>query len=280
MISVIIPTYNRARSLQRAAQSVLEQTFRDIELLIVDDGSNDDTAQVVEALSDSRVRYLRQKENRGACAARNAGIRAARGVYIAFQDSDDVWHPEKLAAQLEQLLRTDADVVFCAFMRHEGEKQDCLPAGLSDGKCLTYEELLEHNYISTQTMMGKRACFQAEMFDEAYPRLQDWELGLRLVRRFRVCFDARPMVDAYVQADSISKDPGKGMLAVESLAQQHRKGLTASPKSAISMAYTYHHFAREAGQSPWPGVRRILKGSAVLTYLRAVRILLKSDKQS
>ena len=180
MISVIIPTYNRARSLQRAAQSVLEQTFRDIELLIVDDGSNDDTAQVVEALSDSRVRYLRQKENRGACAARNAGIRAARGEYIAFQDSDDIWHPEKLAAQLEQLLRTDADVVFCAFMRHEGEEEDCLPVGLSDGKCLTYEEMLEHNYVSTQTMMGKRACFQTEMFDEAYPRLQDWELGLRL----------------------------------------------------------------------------------------------------
>lgn len=280
MISVVLPTYNRAGTLLRSVQSVLAQTYTDIELLIVDDGSIDETAQVVEALADPRVRYLPQKENHGACVARNAGICAARGEYIAFQDSDDIWHPEKLSAQLEQLHRTDADVVFCAFIRHEGEAEDCLPVGLSDGECLTYEEMLEHNYISTQTMLGKRACFQEEMFDETYPRLQDWELGLRLVRRFKVCFDARSMVDVYVQEDSISKKPGKGMQAIESLAQQHRLGLMANPESAISMAYAYYHFAREAGQNPWPGIRRILKGSSVLTCLRAVRILLKSDKQS
>lgn len=280
MISVVLPTYNRAGSLLRSVQSVLAQTYIDIELLIVDDGSNDETAQVVESLTDSRVRYLPQKENRGACAARNTGIRAARGEYIAFQDSDDAWHPEKLAAQLEQLRRKDADVVFCAFIRHDGKAEECLPVGLHDGERLTYEAMLVHNYISTQTMLGKRSCFQKEMFDETYPRLQDWELGLRLVRRFKVCFDAKPMVDVYVQADSISRSPGKGMKAIESLAWQHRQGLKASPESAISMAYAYYHFAREAGQNPWPGIRRILKGSSVLTCLRAVRILLKSDKQS
>lgn len=275
MISVILPTYNRTNSLRRSVQSVLEQSYKDIELLIVDDGSDDDTAEIVKEIEDERVRYLPQHENRGACAARNVGIRAARGEYIAFQDSDDVWHREKLAAQIHFLQKNDADAVFCAFIRHDGDLTACLPEGLSDGERVTYEAMLEHNFISTQTLMGKSACFRAEQFDEAYPRLQDWELGLRLVRRFKICFDQRPMVEVYVQKDSISKNPRKGMWAIEHLAAQHRKGLKKNPKSAISMAYAYDHFAREAGDNPWPGICRLMKGASVWTFMRAIRVLLK-----
>ena len=96
MISVIIPTYNRAGTLLAAAQSVLQQTYRDIELIIVDDGSTDDTSKVVSALQDGRVRYIPLGKNCGACAARNRGIDEAKGEYIAFQDSDDLWHSDKL----------------------------------------------------------------------------------------------------------------------------------------------------------------------------------------
>lgn len=275
MISVILPTYNRENSLLRSVQSVLEQSYADIELLIVDDGSNDGTAEIVGEIKDARVRYLPQYENRGACSARNAGIRAAKGEYIAFQDSDDVWHREKLAAQMHFLQKNDADAVFCAFIRHDGSQAACLPEGLPDGERVTYEAMLEHNFISTQTLMGKSECFRAEQFDEAYPRLQDWELGLRLVRQFKICFDQRPMVEVYVQKDSISKDPYKGMWAIEHLAAQHRKGLKKNPKCAISMAYAYEHFAREAGENPWPGICRMMKGASVLTCMRAIRVLLK-----
>lgn len=276
MISVILPTYNRAGSLLRSVQSVLEQSYTDIELIIVDDGSDDGTADIVKGINDVRVRYLRQK-NSGACAARNAGIRAARGEYIAFQDSDDIWQREKLAAQLNFLREKEADLVFCAFMRHDGECVDCLPEGLPDGVRIDYKTMLERNYISTQTLMGKSECFMEEPFDEAYPRLQDWELGLRLVRRFKVYFDKRPMVEVFLQADSISKNPQKGMWAIEHLAEQHREGLKGNPKSAISMAYAYDHFAREAGVNPWPGVRRVLRGASVVTYLRTVRILTREQ---
>lgn len=275
MISVIMPTYNRANLLSRSVQSVLEQSYKDIELIIVDDGSQDDTAQIVRAIRDSRVHYLPQRENLGACAARNVGIRAARGEYIAFQDSDDVWHKEKLDKQLCFLQKHDADAVFCSFIRHEDQQAICLPEGLSDGERVTYEKMLEHNFISTQTLLGKRTCFQMEMFNEEYPRLQDWELGLRLVRRFCVCYDDRSLADVFVQKDSISKNPEKGMVAIERLAQQHRQGLRMYPKGAISMAYTYNHFAKSAGLKAWPGVMRVLKGSSMLTHLRAVRILLK-----
>ena len=113
MISVVLPTYNRGPLIMRAVKSVLEQTYSDIELLIVDDGSTDCTRAVISAIQDPRVKYLYQETNRGACAVRNIGIRAAKGEYIAFQDSDDVWHPDKLEKQLSYLKETQSDLVFC-----------------------------------------------------------------------------------------------------------------------------------------------------------------------
>src|ERR1017187_7936626 len=96
-VSVVIPTYNRARILPRAVKSVVSQTLEDWELLVVDDGSADDTEQVVAAFGDSRIHYIRHERNRGQSAAQNTGIRASRGTYVAFLDSDDEWLPEKLA---------------------------------------------------------------------------------------------------------------------------------------------------------------------------------------
>ena len=94
MVSIIIPTYNRADKLKAAIMSVLNQTYCDLELIIVDDGSTDDTKNVVANIDDNRLRYVYQK-NAGACVARNNGIEEAHGDYIAFHDSDDVWHLDK-----------------------------------------------------------------------------------------------------------------------------------------------------------------------------------------
>ena len=94
-VSVILPTYNRATLLSRSIGSVLVQTFEDLELIVVDDGSRDDTADVVKAIGDPRVRYVPLGRNRGLSAARNAGLAESRGEFLAFQDSDDEWHPEK-----------------------------------------------------------------------------------------------------------------------------------------------------------------------------------------
>ena len=102
LVSVILPTFDRAELLPRSIGSVLAQTDGHLELIVVDDGSSDDTEGVVARLADPRVRYLRLPENRGLPAARNAGIAIARGEYVAFQDSDDVWAPDKLARVVVQ----------------------------------------------------------------------------------------------------------------------------------------------------------------------------------
>lgn len=116
MISVVLPAYNRRNTVRKAVESVLNQTERDIECIVVDDASTDDTAGVLTEISDSRLRIIRLTENSGACHARNVGVQAAKGEYIAFQDSDDCFHPDKLERQLAFLQETGADVVF---LRHE-----------------------------------------------------------------------------------------------------------------------------------------------------------------
>ena len=109
-ISVIIPTYNRADFIGRAIESVLDQTYQDFEIIVIDDGSKDNTENIVKSFDDTRITYIRLKDNKGAAVARNTGIGTARGKFIAFQDSDDEWLPQKLAKQMEVFEKVDSGV--------------------------------------------------------------------------------------------------------------------------------------------------------------------------
>ena len=102
-VSVVIPTYNREHLVMRAIRSVVSQTFKDWELLVVDDGSKDNTEDAVQSFGDPRIRFIKHEINKGECATRNTGIVAATGGYLAFLDSDDEWLPEKLEKQVELL---------------------------------------------------------------------------------------------------------------------------------------------------------------------------------
>ena len=106
LVSVIIPTYNRKHVLTKAIQSVINQTYQSLELLIIDDGSTDGTEKAVKEFSDSRIRYFRYECNMGVAAARNVGVKEATGEYIAFLDSDDEWLEKKTAAQITALMNT------------------------------------------------------------------------------------------------------------------------------------------------------------------------------
>lgn len=231
MISVVIPTYNRAGLLRRSVDSVLAQTVADLEVIIVDDASQDDTPRVAGEIGDPRVRYIRLEKNSGADAARNAGIEAAAGEYIAFQDSDDVWLPHKLETQLAQLRDTGADVVFCAYNRYDVEgklRWVYPPANVKPGR-IAYEQLLPGNLASTQTILGKAACFKAERFNPEFPRLQDWELMLRVARRYDVRYFSDVLVHMYEQHDSISKKPERAVWALDKLWAMHREAIERDP---------------------------------------------------
>ena len=106
-ISIVIPTYNRVDFLPKAIQSVLNQTYRNWEMIIVDDGSTDNTEEIVKGYKESRIQYIVHKYNLGLSAARNTGIKKSRGEYIAFLDSDDEWFPEKISCQMNIFQKED-----------------------------------------------------------------------------------------------------------------------------------------------------------------------------
>lgn len=250
MISVILPTYNREKLLMRAVNSVLKQTYADLELIVVDDASTDGTAELMAGVTDPRVRYVCQERNQGACAARNRGVMLAKGEYIAFQDSDDDWAVDKLEKQLDYLNKTGADIVFCAFRRYSDGKEDVFPpASLPEGP-VSYRQLLLENLISTQTILGRKACFVQYPFDETFPRMQDWELVLRLSQSCRILYMKEPLSSVYVQADSISRKPEAGLQALEKLLEKHRGELRRNDAAAKRFAVAMAVMTRQCGRNP------------------------------
>ena len=233
MISVVLPSYNRAHILPRAIESILGQTYKDIELIIVDDGSSDNTAEVVGRFSDSRIVYVRQ-ENAGACAARNNGIAHARGDYIAFQDSDDIWHQDKLEKQLAALQNTGADVVFCRMNRMVGGKKVGLVSDYFHEGFLPKDEVPMS--IGTQTLVGKSEVFMQERFDSEMPRFQEFEMLVRAQKSFSIYCMEEPLVDYLLQKDSISANVSSIMAAWRLILKKHPDFLTQYKSSRARIA--------------------------------------------
>ena len=128
LVSVVIPVYNREDTIQRAVDSVLNQTYSNIEVLVVDDGSKDNSLEMLKKYhNDNRVKIFCQEFNQGANAARNRGIREAKGEYIAFHDSDDEWLPDKLEKQIKRMEYGDFHVSFCAFKRQYPKTIQIIP---------------------------------------------------------------------------------------------------------------------------------------------------------
>lgn len=209
-VSVIIPTYNRSHLVGRAIRSVLNQTYQDFEIIVVDDGSTDSTEDVVKGFNDGRIRYIRHDENKGAAAARNTGIKAALGKYIAFQDSDDEWWPEKLEKQVRVLENAPTQVgVVCTDMWR-----------IRRGKRRYWRSRTMGTAIATAAI--RRECFdKVGGFDERFPRLIDVDLFIRLSQSY--CFHHldEPLVNYYATHGSISTDNRALIRAIELILEKH-----------------------------------------------------------
>ena len=211
LVSVVVPTYNRAYIIERAVKSILNQTYSNIEVIIVDDGSTDNTCQVVEELLDSRIRYIKNPKNSGVSHARNLGIAASTGKYIAFQDSDDVWRTDKLEKQMKCMKENDYGMVYCAFER---EFQDGavvyyppkdMPLEKKQGNIL--KSLLERNLVSTQTMLVKKEVFEkVGFFNKGMSNLEDYELAVRIAKEYEIGMVDEPLVRLYTMSDSINSN--------------------------------------------------------------------------
>jgi len=184
-VSVLIPTYNHARFLPEALDSVLAQTFRDLEILVIDDGSTDATQAVIEAYAPA-IGYIRQA-HAGPAAARNRAIGASRGELLAFLDADDRWYPGKIAAQVSYLdAHPDVGVVFTKFLVTDeaGGPLYLYPPAFRYGAS-AFEKLLVWPYGSMNTAMVRRPCLEKiGLFDENLTGAEDWDLWLRLAPHY------------------------------------------------------------------------------------------------
>lgn len=198
LVSVILPTYNRAALLSRAIRSVLDQTYPNWELIIWDDGSSDRTQDVVASHADARIRYYRS-ENHGVAWARNQAINTSHGQYVAFLDSDDEWLPAKLKLQVEAFEMNSVDMLFSDFINHHEEigartqafpsyrdvmrslQVDLLPGELVLIKAGLLESLAIENFIATDTVMVRREILTGMGgFQESLQNAEDFELWWRL----------------------------------------------------------------------------------------------------
>lgn len=204
LISVVIPSYNRRGTILASVQSVLDQTYDALEVIVVDDASTDGTPALFENFPDERLIFLRYEENHGACYARNYGAERSRGKYLAFQDSDDIWHPDKLKKQLAHIKDTGADLSFCGMNRRsvDGSRYyyPVHPFHAEQG----LEDMLAENRASTQTMLMYRRVWEKLRFDESFRRYQDWDFSIRAAEQFQLQYLPEALVDSAVGEDSIS----------------------------------------------------------------------------
>ncbi|MFN8640988.1 MAG: glycosyltransferase family 2 protein [Candidatus Binatia bacterium] len=230
-VSIVLPTYQRGALVARAIGSVLAQTVTDFELLVVDDGSTDDTAAQVARVADRRVRYLRLDVNRGAGAARNVGIRQTRAPLLAFQDSDDEWLPTKLARHLEVLATCGPEVAVVysdmrRIYRDGGERDlrspDVVPGVLLDPATGFYQVC----GIGIQSTVIRRECLEAVGgFDETLPALEDLELFIRLSRRYAFHHLAEALV-RYHETEGLSSNVPAKIMARRAMLRRYHGELT------------------------------------------------------
>lgn len=251
LVSVVLPTFDRAATLPRALASVLEQDHRRIEVLVVDDGSTDDTHAVVARFADPRIRLLVTPAREGAPAARNRGIAAATGALVAFQDSDDRWLATKLSAQIAALrAMPQARLCYCALLQCYDRFRAVVPGPrIRHVAGDVLPSLVRDSFVSTQTMLVERAALlDIGGFDPALPRLQDWDLALRLAQRGPFAFVPDALAIAHETPGNLTADAMKGVAARAILLAKHADLYRDHPAAAAHGQFVMASLCRRHGR--------------------------------
>lgn len=220
----MIPTYNRAELLRSAIRSVLNQTFQDFEIVVIDDASKDNTKEIVSSFNDKRMKYIRHEVNKGEAGARNTGVTSSSGQYIAFIDDDDEWLPEKLQMQVDLIESSSPSVgvVYTgAFILNKisGRMKDqIIPA--KRGYILN--ELLLRNFLILSTVLIKKECFEkVGLFDKNIISGPDYDMWIRISRKYHFEYIKEPLVKYYLHENRLSNQLEKTIVGLESIIRKH-----------------------------------------------------------
>jgi len=237
LVSIVLPTYNRDCLIDRAIRSILNQTYKNFELIVIDDGSTDNTEKVVKEFreKDKRIKYIQYKKNKGAAVARNTGIKAAKGEYIAFQDSDDEWVPEKLEKQMEAFDKAtpNVGVVYTDLQRVNKDggikywhSPTVIYKNLINQKTLDYQVM----GLGIQSALIKKERFnRVGLFDENFPGFEDLELFIRLSKDCFFYHIKDPLVKYYA-TDGLSSNDNANLIALELLLEKYSRDIKKNKK--------------------------------------------------
>lgn len=243
-VSVVVPTHNRPDMLKRAVESVLDQTYRHLEVVVVDDASSVDVRSILLEFGDPRIKYVRHTDNKGAAASKNTGIRMSTGEYIAFLDDDDVYEDEKIERQVEvfQNSPSNVGVVYCG----------CTFVDEDNGRRFVYEprgRYKEKFYLrdfTAATCLVERECFQrVGLFDETLECLVDFDMTLRISEFYDYSYCKEPLYEAHIHHDGrITDDFEKMIMALDRIYSKLSKRIDLLPVRARNKAYSIYHQER------------------------------------
>jgi len=221
-VSVIIPTYNRGNLIIKSIKSVLNQTFKNLEVIVIDDGSSDNTEHLVNKITDKRLKYVKLSSNKGSSNARNIGIKNADGQFISFQDSDDIFYPNKIEKQLKNIINRNSILDFCKInVIYNSTYSYLIPNKRQENSILKddiFNELISRgNFISTQSMLIRTNYMKKHLFDIDMPRLQDYDVILGMIPKVKISYTKEVLVDLHIQNNSITRSPRKLKKAINML---------------------------------------------------------------
>jgi len=223
-ISVVIPTYNRPALLRNSINSVLSQTYRDFELIVIDDCSSDNTPGVLEDFRDERLKVIRNSSNKGIAAVRNIGVTSSQGKYIAFLDDDDEWLPDKLEKQLK-IMENGPESLGCVYsgrLTIGPDGREVVSTSIPRYRNKVLNELLLENFITTSTVLIKISCFdKAGIFDEEIPYGEDYDMWIRIAEDFEYDFAPEPLTKYRVHPSSITGNYTKVINGIEKILSKY-----------------------------------------------------------
>ena len=251
LISIILPAYNAEKTLAESVNSVLAQTYDKIELVIIDDGSTDSTKAIAEefAMKDCRVKVLSNEVNIGVLKTRLKGVRASKGLWIAFIDSDDLWNKNKLKRQMDLIQETGSVLAYTGsgYIRADGQEISWVLHVPSE---VTFKSLLKQNLISNSSVLVKKEIFlRYSPFSEDHRDMhEDFACWLLILKaRFRACGIDEPLITYRV----------------------YRKSMTGNTlHSAVLNWYTYRYIGLNVFQSAFYMVRYAVRGILKYSHIR------------
>lgn len=237
-VSVIIPTYNRAHLVARAINSVLNQTYSDFELIVVDDGSSDNTQEVIKSIADNRIKYIRHNINKGGSAARNTGIGLSESKYIALLDDDDEWLPTKLEKQVNAFKEVSDKVGLIytgSEVREEGNNSPLktyIPKFRGD---VRNKLLMGPMVCGSHSVLIKRECFlKVGFFDESLTSCQDWDMWKRISEDYDFDFVSAVLARTYLHSEQISSNFASLIPGRKKMLEKHMEQFQKHPEILIS----------------------------------------------